>query len=72
MRQSNLQHGCERSETHGDELARIGAVVGVHQVDTGQSQVAGAQVVDDLLHVVISCVQLHLTNQRSVLICVNQ
>ena len=35
-------------------------MVGVHQVDAGQSVVLPAQVLDDLLHVVVHGVELHL------------
>ena len=49
MRQRDLQHGSQGGETHGHELARVGAVVRVHEVHTGQPHVLRGQVVDDFL-----------------------
>ena len=49
MGERDLQHGGERGQADRDELASVGAVVRVHQVDTSQADVTTTQVIDDLL-----------------------
>ena len=39
MGERDLKHGGERGQADRDELASVGAVVRVHQVDTSQADV---------------------------------